>query len=308
MKLLAINGPITERYMSWIKASWIALLLIVSAGAAHAKQCFWEVQGEHSKVYILGSLPMIPASVYPLPQVIDVAYQSSEHVVFEFDPYLLFEGVRDPARKFKILYNDQAPTGPTALYDEISGELFGRVLDAAQKLTISPEQIQRFRPPFVGIYLHLMQMDNLGYQRGNGMDIHFQDRMTADQKSFAMLNNLDQYLARFVNLNFDQQVRMTQILLDMLDDPERMSQGILDAWNTCDTDTLESTLNTPLRQEPEIAQTIIEQPTALWSQKIRALAKTTKRDVFIVVDIPRLTGEQGLIQRLRNSGLRVRQY
>lgn len=297
--------------MDWIKTSSIALMLCCSAFATQAKHCLWEVQGENASIYVLGSLPMIPESVYPLPQIIEVAYQNSDHVIFEFDPYLLFEGMQDPRRKFKLIYNDKIPDPdqPTALYEEISGELYGKILDAAAKLDIPESRIQRFRPPFVGIYLNLIQMDQLNFRRGNGMDVYFQQRAGDDKKSFEVMDTLDEHLARFLDLPLGQKIRLTEILLDdFFNQPTRLSQGVLDAWRVCDERTLENTLNTPLQSEPEIRQTMMEKPIAMWHQKIKNLAQNSQTNVFTLVEMPSVTGTRGLINRLRQSGLTVRQH
>ena len=62
----------------------ISIALWVSA-PVNAESFLWEVQGSTHKVFLLGSMHLLPASAYPLPDAMESAYRQSDIVVFETD-------------------------------------------------------------------------------------------------------------------------------------------------------------------------------------------------------------------------------
>src|SRR2546421_12239205 len=50
------------------------------------KCCVWRVTNAKASVYLVGSLHSLSASDYPLPSPYELALNSSERLVFEYDP------------------------------------------------------------------------------------------------------------------------------------------------------------------------------------------------------------------------------
>src|SRR5437867_306576 len=55
------------------------------AVASTTRHCLWKVQGKTNAIYLFGSVHFLTKRFYPLPAVIENAYQQSRIVAFETD-------------------------------------------------------------------------------------------------------------------------------------------------------------------------------------------------------------------------------
>src|SRR5574343_296708 len=64
----------------------MAFLAFFTSASAQSKKTFmWEVESDKNKVYLLGSIHIGKEEMYPLPQVIEDAYNESPNIAFEID-------------------------------------------------------------------------------------------------------------------------------------------------------------------------------------------------------------------------------
>ena len=63
----------------------VAIAILCSAAAAHAKTFAWKVAGKGGTVYLVGSVHLLSNDYYPLQAPLDAAYKDSDLLLEEVD-------------------------------------------------------------------------------------------------------------------------------------------------------------------------------------------------------------------------------
>jgi len=71
----------------------LTYLILSFSSALHADLFLWEIKKESNTSYILGSIHLLPKSVYPLDNKIETAFQESDVLVVELDATTLDQNV-----------------------------------------------------------------------------------------------------------------------------------------------------------------------------------------------------------------------
>ena len=188
--------------LSWVLngcASWPA--------NASGHSTLWQVQGEHNEVYLLGSIHVLPQSVYPLKAALQKAFEASARVAFEVDLSALTS--RDVTREFK-----QAGWYPRgdALSRHVSPDtklLLKRFLPA---LGLSWERVQRLRPWFLAELVSARYLQAAGFRDDLGVDEYFYRKALAEGKPVQGLETLHaqaQILTGFTDRDSEGYLRST---------------------------------------------------------------------------------------------------
>jgi len=98
----------------------------VLIGAAFASQpentgkhFLLSIETANNTIYLLGSLHISPGEIYPLPEVIEHAYDKCSKIIFEAD----IEAVNDPSFQTKIMTLGVYPQGDN-LEENVSAQTF----------------------------------------------------------------------------------------------------------------------------------------------------------------------------------------
>src|SRR5829696_2922108 len=134
-----------------IAAALLAAGSLSSAGAASAQEArtiLYRVEGASgATVYMLGSIHLLTADAYPLPQPVQDAYADAERVVFETSLDSLV------ARQTELAMRGMYPAGKT-LRSELPADLYAQVEAAAPGLAslgVTMPVLDRMEPWMVAL-------------------------------------------------------------------------------------------------------------------------------------------------------------
>ncbi len=99
---------------------------------------------------------------------------------------------------------------------------------------------------------------------------------------------------------------LMKVTLEDLDKTKTDCEDMMKAWRTGDAEALDKLLNEASRETPAIFKRLLSDRTQRWAPQVEEWARGDK-SVLVVVGAGHLVGKEGLVNLLRNKGLKVTQ-
>ncbi len=277
---------------------FIFVLFWGSAGAAD-RHLLWQVQSDRATVYLLGSIHLGKADLYPLPKVMEEAFAASTTLVLELDPQ------RASTAGLELVEQASYPAGRT-IADAIQPATFQRLKDYLKQEGIPLAMVERMRAGLLGYTLLVGELVQAGYSPLFGIDLHFAGQ--AGERPIVELESLEEQMALLIEVpDEDAHIRAT---LDDLDKLDGTMARLDKAWREGDAAALEQVAITePMNEHPSqrpYLDKILFQRNRRMAEKIRGFLRQ-QGSWFVVVGAGHLVGEQGIVELLRKGGYRVEQ-
>lgn len=262
--------------------------------AKDAKRPFlWQVKSETATVYLLGSVHVAKAEMYPLSEPIEKAYESSGILVVEVN---VLNAKADLAAK--TIAAATYPEGET-LEGNVSKETFEATSARLSRLGLPMTQFKQFKPWFIASILALSELAKLKVTPDRGIDVHFLKRATGKKEILELEGAETQFtvLNSFSDKEQELFLQYTEKDLDRLgtDLDEMMA-----AWSSGDAKRLEELVLRPIKENPAVApimKKLFDDRNKDMAAKVAGYLKTNKT-YFVVVGAGHLLGENGLVSIL----------
>jgi uncharacterized protein YbaP (TraB family) len=279
-------------------AGCVALLL---GAAAHAdgQHVFWEVAGQHNKVYLLGSVHVLHAKDNALPSVTDAAYADAEVLVEELDLYAATADLFS-AETMKLQF---LPEGQT-LAATIGTDLYAKLRVTARKLGLDLDYIGRMQPWCVATMISALNLQKAGYSPTDGVDYQIAERAHRDGKPIVGLETAAEQLGYLASMSMADQRRFLTESLDETEDPDELRE-ITDAWRRGDLAALERELRQGMEDSPDLFGKVVTQRNRKWLPRIERMLADADKDYLVVTGALHMIGQDGLVEMLRARGYRI---
>jgi len=270
------------------------------------KSFLWEAKSDGTTVYILGSVHLAKAELYPLDDTIEDAYAQSQILVVEInmndenlvktEKFLLEKGVYPAGEKLQNNITDE-------LYSSVSEKAME--FDSSGLLLVS---LNMFEPWVVAVVITDMEYMELGYEVEYGIETYFLDKAENDGKDILELETVELQLDIFDGLSPELQIMMLE---DAVENPvtEEELELMYDAWSNGDTTQMEQLLFEDIDENPEYRpfyDKIIDERNLQMVEKIEDYLEDD--DVyFVIVGAAHLLGENGIVNLLIERGYSVSQ-
>lgn len=273
------------------------------AQAQEARSILYRVEGASgATVYMLGSIHLLSADAYPLPQPVQAAYADAERLVFETSLDSL------TARQQEMAMRGMYPAGKS-LRSEIPADLYARVEAAAPALAalgLSMPVLDRMEPWLVALMFQAVEWQKAGLTPEHGVDMHFTGRARQDGKPVGGLEPVEFQLGLFDGMSPEEQVSfLRQSLEDAPRTAEQMRQ-IVAAWRVGDAAAIDAIMNESMDDSPALFSRLLTDRNAAWVPQIEQMLRGSD-DVLVVVGAAHLVGEQSVVEMLRRRGHTVEQ-
>jgi len=281
---------------------WIAMLALLVVGSVHAAPLLWVIEDSDSKLYLAGSLHLLPESAYPLDPALEQAYADTERLVLEAD----LKQLESPTNQTMLLAAAQADTDAT-LRERIGDALYEDVRRQAERLGLPLFSLDSLKPWFVGLMLELSAYQQAGFRPEYGLDQHFSQRAIADEKPILGLETVDEHMSLLVGLG-DNGVDSTTTLaatLSQFDAYDDLPNTVYTAWRTGDLDAMAELVETMRTEQPAAYERLLANRNQRWVSELSALLDGAS-NVLVVVGAAHLPGEHGLLALMRTEGLEPR--
>ena len=139
----------------------------------------WRVQSGGNRIYLAGSIHLLRASDYPIPDSFDTAFQAARCLILETD----IDQVASTS--FQQYYTDKA-TYPVGVYlaSRISSQLYGYVRGYAAQNGLVSTAFDTYRPWFVANYISANRFIGEGLSPDMGVDRHYLNLANQKQRKF----------------------------------------------------------------------------------------------------------------------------
>jgi len=269
--------------------------------ATATRHSIWKVTGKTNTVYLVGSIHVLKAEDYPLPDVIEAAYSNSAIAVFETD----IQALEDPAMAMSLMSKARLPEGQT-LQKQLSPETYKLFSEKLSASGMPAEMFDQFTPPMAAMTLEVLEMTKMQLEPKYGLDKHFFALAKEDKKKIVPLETVDFQIGLLTEITKEEGELLMKTTLKELDNVKKDLTELLNAWKTGDADRLAKLLNEAMQDAPVIYKRLLTDRNRNWIPKLEDLARGDKTAI-VVVGAGHLVGKDGVVELLRQKGFKVTQ-
>ena len=260
----------------------------------------YSVQSDKVTLYMAGSIHVMRAEDYPLPEVLDEAYGKSDALIMELDLDDL-----DPLESSTLIRSlAMAPNG-SSLKSLMGEASFNRSRESALALGIDLERLASVRPWFAALTVLQISLNQAGYSPEIGVEQYFLEKAVADEKAVDGLETMEQQLNIFASLSDADQGMFLEKTLTELDQLADEIEKLLVAWKTGDVQALEQLLLDSFDEYPELFDELVDQRNKAWDRQLTEILRNGDQDYMVIVGAMHLLGEHGVIELLRQRGFKI---
>jgi len=256
----------------------------------------WRTVDTAATVYLLGSIHVGTADLYPLDSRIEDAFAQADTLVVEVDTddEQLAEVIPGFVRKALL------PPGQSA-FDGLPPAVVERLRAKMSRLQLMPEQLEVFAPWFVTMTISMKEIEASGYSAQYGIDRHFLERARGKLPIVSLERAEDQMQ---LLLNMDDELQRED-LARVADEDQGQGLGrLLDYWRRGDTEALQNEMTEFKTEYPRLFEQLFTKRNLAMAAQIEAFSR--KHGVhFVVVGSGHLVGPGSVVDDLRQSGIRV---
>lgn len=269
-------------------------------GFSVSKSTLWRVRGDHNVVYLLGSIHILPKSIYPLHPALEHAFADSQEVAFEVDIGRATGGRVEQAFS-------QIGTYPKG--DDLSHHVSPLTLQivklACAQLGVSYEKAKKFKPSLLAELMTLRYTELAGFREDLGVDIYFYQRAKALNKPIFGLETINDQANVLIQNEKTGELHLL-FTIERLPEYKSALTQMVDAWRKGQVDILDQFLNQDERNDPEMFYRMFAKRNARWLPQIEKLTHENF-NCLVIVGAGHLVGSHGLVETLRSRGYQIDQ-
>jgi uncharacterized protein len=276
-------------------------LFFILRPLSFAASPLWKVSDGISTLYIGGTVHLLGANDYPLPDAFNTAYKNSQKLIFETD----LTQMESPATQSLMMQKMMLPPG-TTLKTVLTPSTYQKLQDYMTPKGIPIEMMQGFKPAMISVTLSMMEIQKMG-QGGTGVDKFYHLQAIQDQKQIGKLEKVEEQIEFIASMGKGQEDEFILYTLRDLKILPQMLTNIKKAWRVGNLKKLTELGISPLKNEfPNIYKTLMLNRNNAWMPQILDMFKDTQTELVLVGAL-HLAGSDGLIAQLKGKGFSVEQ-
>lgn len=285
-------------------------ILILFLNLNAEENFMWEVENGTSKMYLLGSVHLMPESSYPLDQLIEDSFANSDILVIEADPTSV-----DPEQIQKMIVEKAMYPEGESLQSSISPELYDKVSAIFTKNNVPMQQINVYKPWFVSLNLAAISMQLNDMKAGIGIDVHFIEKAKEKEMNIMELESATFQMNLITSFADKEQIEYLEYSVDDFYTSNDLIKTMLEAWENGDSELmLKSTKLEMLKSSDELPgmgklyKKMFSDRDKNIVEKLEGFLKdTSKQTYFVIVGSGHLIGDDGLLKLLEEKGYKTKQ-
>ncbi len=280
---------------------WFVLLPAVSASADQANHpvTMWQINGDHNRVYLLGSVHLLRAADHPLPAIIDSVYKDAELIIMEMD----VDDV-DPIEAQKLVTELGLIKDDRSLSDLMGPNLYAEAEAFAANVDIPLAMLASSEPWLAAVTVEQLMLTRIGFNPKYGIENYLASKAATDRKEIIGLETVRQQLEFLDHMTLDAQRSLLLQSLKESNEIATIMDELVHAWRYGDLDFLEREMLAEMRGYPELYKTIVVDRNRKWVDKIDTRL-SDKDDYLVVVGALHLIGDEGVPGLLAERGHEV---
>lgn len=282
--------------LSWKCLILGALFLALSLDLAWGQSPLWRSDSNGKTLYLMGSIHVLQESHYPLPAVMEEAFQESDLIVFEIDQQEMESAASQQLFSTRGLYQE----GET-LEKNIEHSTFQNLKNHLASLQLPLAIFQPMKPAYCALVITMMEFQRLGFEPKYGLDHYFSDKARQQGKKTAALESAEFQINLFFNLAAEDQEKFLKQTLLELNNFAKESDKMGRAWEKGQSKELHDLLSASFREFPGLYEKLIIKRNKSWLPQIEQFLDQ-HRTVLVVVGAGHLVGPHSVLKLLENRG------
>lgn len=259
----------------------------------------WQAVRGGSTIYLLGSVHIAQESIYPLNDYIEDAFARATRLVVEVD----ITNVDQAVLQKKVMERGMLPAG-RSLRADLAPDAARKLEEKLQAHGLPASGFDRMQPWLAYLVLSELDLSLMGYEAGNGVDLHFLGR--AGDREVMELETADFQLDLLSGFT-DQEQR--ELLTEYLDETglEEETHELFDVWYAGDEERLSALIAEELGGsgvDAKVEQELLRKRDAAMAVKIEELLQKPGVS-FVVIGAAHLVGKGSVVDLLRSAGVDV---
>ena len=289
-----------------IKKPFLTLLLTVVClnTALLSQQMLWKVKGNYGgNVYILGSIHMGKADLYPLSKEINDAFNASNYLVLEAKLNAQAKLIMQEA-----LYDKGKLDRYDTLANHISESLYVLVQDKLKMLKLPKNSMDDFKPWVVALNIASLEMSKLGYSSTFGIDHHFWHKAHQLNKPVFSMEGATIQAAFLSKDNEVFQEQLLSMQIDTLHEKSEIEEVFI-KWQEGNDSYFVDDVMAGFDLYDEVKKVMLTDRNIYMTKKIKRYMDNKKgRSYFVVVGVSHLLGKEGVIEQLKTEDINITRY
>ena len=280
------------RLAPWILAFAIAATpTVVSAAPA-----IWEVSDSDSKVWLFGSVHVLPPAIAWRTPKLDDLIKQSEQVFFEADI--------GPLGQLAVIINGikMGFGQKTDWLSSLGAEQKDKLTAAITPLGLSVDQLAAFQPWLADAMIQEKVVETLGYTPSAGVDATLQAELPKERKAY--FETVAVQLALLGTDPVDVQTRRLMITVDTVPTLGKEMSDMANAWSSGDVAALAKEMADDPTMDEGFTKNLVTDRNANWLKTIEGLLADNHQDL-IVVGAGHLAGDGSVVDLLAKAGFTV---
>jgi uncharacterized protein YbaP (TraB family) len=265
-----------------------------------SKTSVWEITKNGNSLFLGGSVHLLRAKDYPMPDAFALAFDKSEILVLEADVDRMSDPEIEQYLNSKILL-PEGQTLQTVLDDEVYTRL-ERIVGGPSGIS----KIDNYKPSIIINELQIAYLRQSGFTQ-DGADLYYLAKSKKERKPILFLEDIKTQIDILGSMADGRENEYVSASLDELPQYTNGVILLISEWKTGEATAIEAGIDAQKEEWPDIYNTMIRDRNAAWMPKIEEYL-TTEEIEFVIVGLAHLHGQDGLLIQLRNKGYTINSY
>ena len=258
----------------------------------------WKVSDEDTTIYLFGTVHVLPKDKVWLSPTIDSALDSSDSLVTE----IVMTPDMTSTMQALVMQIGTLPEGET-LRGKLDEQELAAYDAAMTKLGLPVAAFDRYEPWMATLNLSMLPLLQQGYSPEAGVE-----KVLEGEADTALsregLETIEYQLGIFDNLPEDAQIDYLIETAGMIDEIKPMLDLMVEEWLEGDADALAALMNEGMAETPILAEKLLYERNANWSEWIDA-RRDEPGTIFIAVGAGHLAGTKSVQDLLEQRDIQV---
>ena len=285
--------------ISKVKSTLLALSIVLSANllAEDQKPDMFIISDDNSRIYLFGTMHILPGDLDWLKPSIRDALTESELLLMELD-------MDDPAiigQLMSLMTQNLFRMSGEPLSKLINTQDYATLVKALGSLQIPAEMVERIHPGMAILLLQSAIALEAGYAADAGAELQLMQIASSTGKPLVGLETPEQQLSIFLDADEQELLKVLSLTLSEYEQAKTEIGELLTAWLNDDKEALVGSTDEMKEVAPGLVKALMTNRNELWISQIRQYLQDDK-EVFIAVGAAHLYGKSGLLELMKEAG------
>ena len=285
-------------------APFAALLAVAAPTAARAPQqakpALWEVSDADTKVYLFGTIHLLPQNYRWRTPTFDQAVAGSQQLVVETivdenNPHQMM------AAMTSLAFSPDLPP----IIERVPAAKRPALQAAIRKSGMTEPMFDKMETWAAAFMLLGNQFRAMGLKTGEGVEQNLRSSFSSQGKKVGELESNREQLAFFDILPEEAQRMLLEGAIDETQDMTKEFDQMLSSWARGDVQGIAKSFNDTLAVSPDLREILLRRRNENWSRWVRQ-RMAAPGSVMVAVGAGHLAGSDSLVDMLRRGGYKVR--